>query len=324
MTEKKCEKCLYYEKDNSLKTEYCHNNNGKYQPKPIKIQDKNCDNFKKNITETLKDIEKEHNITIIYAVESGSRTWGFSNINSDFDIRFIYKHNNLKEYHHINNKYKDVIEITDGLYDIVGWDIKKTLYLHSKSNPSLYEWLNNPKRYIDNFKYIQDLPKMNEKRLLHHYYNMGKNHFKKYCQITKEEVNSEYLKKLLYVTRCILTWNLIYNKIYPDLNIQRLITDNMIYEFIDCDWADFLLKIILLHKGVSYELLKDKIPSDWFEQINEWIKQSLTDMKSKTRKYKSTKKQEGITIYNNMLHSIINDYGVDINCQNMDLSKKEI
>ena len=38
----------------------------------------------------LKEIEQREQIRIIWAVETGSRAWGFSSPNSDYDVRFIY------------------------------------------------------------------------------------------------------------------------------------------------------------------------------------------------------------------------------------------
>jgi hypothetical protein len=44
------------------------------------------------VNRKLPEIEKEHNVKILYAVESGSRAWGFESPDSDFDVRFIYVH----------------------------------------------------------------------------------------------------------------------------------------------------------------------------------------------------------------------------------------
>ncbi len=43
------------------------------------------------IPEKLKEIEKNYGVEILWAVESGSRSWGFASPDSDFDVRFIYK-----------------------------------------------------------------------------------------------------------------------------------------------------------------------------------------------------------------------------------------
>jgi predicted nucleotidyltransferase len=44
----------------------------------------------KIIQKELEEIEKRENIKILYACESGSRTWGFPSKDSDYDVRFIY------------------------------------------------------------------------------------------------------------------------------------------------------------------------------------------------------------------------------------------
>jgi predicted nucleotidyltransferase len=41
------------------------------------------------IADILKDLAREHEITILYAVESGSRAWGFESNDSDYGKAFI-------------------------------------------------------------------------------------------------------------------------------------------------------------------------------------------------------------------------------------------
>ena len=57
----------------------------------------------------LAEIEKEHNVEILYAIESGSRAWGFESLDSDYDVRFIYK-NEVNWYLTVLPR-RDVIEI---------------------------------------------------------------------------------------------------------------------------------------------------------------------------------------------------------------------
>ena len=114
------------------------------------------------IIEKLEQIEKDNDISILLAIESGSRAGGHYNEDSDYDIRFIYKYNDLNSYLTIN-KPSDVIESNDGLLDIVGWDIKKALYLHYKSNPNLREWINSPIKYVtDDEDIFSNLPDFNK------------------------------------------------------------------------------------------------------------------------------------------------------------------
>jgi uncharacterized protein len=50
------------------------------------------DDVQKEILRRIKAAEAEHGVKILYAIESGSRAWGFESPNSDFDVRFIYAH----------------------------------------------------------------------------------------------------------------------------------------------------------------------------------------------------------------------------------------
>ena len=42
------------------------------------------------IVRKLRQIEKDYNVRVLLAVESGSRAWGFASPDSDYDVRFIY------------------------------------------------------------------------------------------------------------------------------------------------------------------------------------------------------------------------------------------
>lgn len=47
--------------------------------------------MKEKIEYALQEIAKRENIEILYAVESGSRAWGFPSQDSDYDVRFLYR-----------------------------------------------------------------------------------------------------------------------------------------------------------------------------------------------------------------------------------------
>lgn len=71
------------------------------------------------IIEKLDEIEHSHHVTILHAVESGSRAWGFASPDSDYDVRFFYVR--PKEYYLRLDKRRDVLEyLLDDLLDING------------------------------------------------------------------------------------------------------------------------------------------------------------------------------------------------------------
>lgn len=95
------------------------------------------------IEQKLKEIEQTENVVILYAVESGSRAWGFASADSDYDVRFIYIRK--PEHYWKLEKTRDVIEWQlDETLDINGWDLQKALRLLHRSNATLFEWLNSP------------------------------------------------------------------------------------------------------------------------------------------------------------------------------------
>lgn len=85
-------------------------------------------------------------IRIGFAIESGSRAWGFPSPDSDYDCRFVYvrpvgDHLGL-------NAVRDVIEFPIvGLVDTGGWDLRKALLLALSGNAVIVEWLKSPLVY---------------------------------------------------------------------------------------------------------------------------------------------------------------------------------
>jgi len=95
----------------------------------------------------LADLAVVNGVEILFACESGSRAWGFPSPDSDYDVRFIYAHP-LPWYVSVEEG-RDVIETSleetaEGLLDLGGWDLRKTLRLIRKSNPVIWEWLQSP------------------------------------------------------------------------------------------------------------------------------------------------------------------------------------
>jgi len=131
----------------------------------------------------LAQIKNEHSVEILYAIESGSRAWGFESQDSDYDVRFIYRH--PKNWYLNILPKRDVIEypIID-LFDYSGWDLRKSLFLMNKSNPVLFEWLASPIVYIKKEKEYSLLKDASEKYFspissIYHYLHMAEGNKRK-------------------------------------------------------------------------------------------------------------------------------------------------
>ena len=94
----------------------------------------------------LDRIADEHKVFLPLAIESGSRAWGFSSPDSDYDCRFVFVRRIAE---HITPwPARDVIEFPpkDDL-DANGWDLGKALRLLLKGNAVIVEWLLSPVIY---------------------------------------------------------------------------------------------------------------------------------------------------------------------------------
>lgn len=105
-----------------------------------------------SIVKRLRELEKEHDVRILYACESGSRVYGLSHTESDYDIRFLFVRRTeayLRVGDSQSNSKNNVITLAiNGKWDITGWDMRKALVLLRDSNPTLLEWLHSPIVYI--------------------------------------------------------------------------------------------------------------------------------------------------------------------------------
>ncbi|MDO4325932.1 MAG: nucleotidyltransferase domain-containing protein [bacterium] len=156
----------------------------------------------KEIAEKLKEIEEKEEVRILYAVESGSRAWGFASPDSDYDVRFVYVRK--KEDYLRLEGMRDVIEWQlDDVLDINGWDLKKTLVQFHRSNATLFEWSNSSVVYrtTRDWEQIYETAKsyFSPKAAAYHYYGTAKSTFEKYLQ----EQQVKY-KKYLYALRPLL------------------------------------------------------------------------------------------------------------------------
>ncbi|SDI47294.1 hypothetical protein SAMN05216189_1005152 [Pseudomonas delhiensis] len=159
--------------------------------------------MRERVLEELKKLEQERDVSVLYACESGSRAWGFASPDSDYDVRFVYVHQ--PDWYLRVEEPRDVLErpLTDEL-DLSGWELRKTLRLLRKSNPTLLEWLDSPLVYRSETEATDGLRQLAQAfyspaAARAHYLSMARKNFRGYLQ--GDEVR---YKKYLYVLRPLL------------------------------------------------------------------------------------------------------------------------
>ncbi|RBH43978.1 nucleotidyltransferase, partial [Pseudomonas sp. MWU13-2860] len=134
----------------------------------------------------LAEVERRHDVRVLFACESGSRGWGFASPDSDYDVRFVYAHR--RDWYLSVEPQRDVIERPlDDEPDVSGWELRKALQLLRGSNPTLLEWLDSPVVYREDARWAPRLRSLasaffSPVRGRHHYLAMAKKNFRSYLQ----------------------------------------------------------------------------------------------------------------------------------------------
>ncbi|GAA6138054.1 nucleotidyltransferase domain-containing protein [Arenicella sp. 4NH20-0111] len=223
-----------------------------------------------DVQKHLTEIEKEHSVVILQAIESGSRAWGFPSPDSDYDVRFIYAH--PKDWYLQLSEERDVIElpINDEL-DIAGWDLRKALNLANKGNAVVQEWMVSPIVYRQSVSHTR-LSSLIEKAFspiaaYHHYRSMAK---KAFADIEQSE--QKKLKRFFYFARATLSakW-IIERQTMPSIVFSELV-EGLID---DVDMVDDIAQLIE-RKGLELEKSLLEVPPKIYGLLSS-IFQSLED-----------------------------------------------
>ncbi|MEY8760873.1 nucleotidyltransferase domain-containing protein [Chryseobacterium tongliaoense] len=209
--------------------------------------------MKDKILAKLKEVETKHDIEILLAVESGSRAWGFASPDSDYDIRFIYRHK--KDWYLSPWDKDETIEfMTEDDLDGSGWDLKKTFHLLLKSNAALLSWFYSPIVYMENKKFVELFRPLADScfspiAVSYHYLSMSK----KYLEACRSE--KVKLKSYFYCLRTTLTGKWIREKgTVPPVLFSDLLV--LVDDFTKAKIEN--LVALKATKGESYEH-----PNDW-------------------------------------------------------------
>lgn len=134
------------------------------------------------VPQTLRKMEQEHGVRVLFAAEAGSRSRGTATDRSDFDVRFIYIRPRA-DYLRLEG-VRDVLELpVDDIWDLSGWDLHKTLRLLHSGNTQIWEWMNSPIVYWDEgfaqrFRHLL-AQYFSARSMANYYLNMAQIHLKR-------------------------------------------------------------------------------------------------------------------------------------------------
>lgn len=168
----------------------------------------------------LETIRSEHLVAIGFAIESGSRAWGFPSPDSDYDCRFVFVR--CPDHYLSPWQMRDVIETPlEGLLDLNGWDLAKALKLLIKGNAVIVEWLMSPIVYQADPWLVGALRDFagrfaDRDGTARHYLHLGEKQRRSYFADGKDV----QLKKLFYALRpaAALRWM----RLHPDRSLAPM------------------------------------------------------------------------------------------------------
>lgn len=229
----------------------------------------------------LHEIEEKENVKILYAIESGSRAWGFASPDSDYDVRFIYVRSE-NDYLKLQDT-KDFIdwELNETL-DINGWDLSKALKHFHKSNATLFEWSNSPVVYYvtDEWKAVYEVVKeyFACKSSIYHYYGTANKNYHEY--LLEDMVK---YKKYFYVLRPILACKWIEKRKCPPPVLFDELKNSVLEEDLKPVVEGLLKKKMTMSE-------KDKAPR--IDALNQYIEEKLSYYKALADNMEDDRKTE--------------------------------
>lgn len=241
------------------------------------------------IEDVLRTVEREFCVTILFAVEAGSRATGLHSDSSDFDVRFVYFHNSRVTYLSLC----DPVECISGfshnkIVDWQGWDIRKYLKLLRQTNPTAVEWVYSPVVYINRCDLV-DLAAQSRDRLetqkyrvplVFHYASMAR-------RVFLSDIDGRLrasTKKYLYVVRGVLMmeWQFFQSSRDVDectsalLNLDFRSVFTALSEVIPHSCASWVLHAMEMKLRAVDEM--DRVPA-----LDDWMRSCLEPANLNTR-----------------------------------------
>ncbi|WP_337000610.1 MULTISPECIES: nucleotidyltransferase domain-containing protein [unclassified Microbacterium] len=177
------------------------------------------------IDRRLAAVSTDQGVRIPWAIESGSRAWGFPSPDSDYDCRFIF----VRERQDYLSLWpaRDVIETPlDEVFDVNGWDLAKTVKLLVRGNATPVEWLRSPIVYTGESAFRQGLLELASEivergAIARHYLHVGR----------QQSTGAATLKRFFYALRpaAALRWLADHpDEAVPPMDLPTLLAESSV------------------------------------------------------------------------------------------------
>jgi uncharacterized protein len=196
--------------------------------------------MKDNIVRYCQQIEKEYNVKILFAIESGSRLWRMASADSDYDVRFVFVQP-INNYLSLNSNARELVinkNYEGKLIDMSGFDIFKFCKLLARSNPSIIEWLQSDILYYGTkparLKKIA-LTNFNPRALYYHYKSMCRKNYEKYLTSNKQVSYKKYLYSMrgLVNAKYVAKTGKLPKIRFPEMLTKELLSQKVLTELQD-------------------------------------------------------------------------------------------
>ena len=248
-----------------------------------------------NIHHEIEKLFQQRQDIPLFYIESGSRLWGMASPDSDYDVRGF--HLPSKDQYFDYKKYRDLIEVMDGDFDFVSYDLDKMFGLLAKSNPTVLEWVRAHIVYFNQFpewEKFRDglLERIDYKALYYHYLSLAKGGM----NVMQTADNFSY-KKVFYSIRGLMSAELATQHIMPELLITELFAQIDVNDPLR-HWAENYLEIkkqqkekaqvpeteqaqilTLLHDKIEALNLRAIEPTNDVEKLKQYLKEYSFNLK---------------------------------------------
>jgi predicted nucleotidyltransferase len=211
------------------------------------------------IDRRLGAVAADDRATLLLAVESGSRAWGFPSPNSDYDCRFIYAR--PRDAYLALYPPRDVIEFPlEGALDVNGWDLAKALRLLLKGNAVVIEWLTSPFAYAGSDAFRQQALALarqiaRPEAVARHYLHLGERQRRTHFA----DARAIEIKKLFYGLRPALA--LRWLRMHPSEAVAPMHFPTLVAQSDLPTSVTAIVEELLARKAVTRELGTGQLPA---------------------------------------------------------------